>query len=309
MIKQYKHTDFLPLDKIVAQKEQKGHSVSLVIPALNEAATIGSIIAQAKHALMKEAGLVDEIIVMDGDSSDNTADIAAEQGAKVHKASEIFAGHSFPAGKGTALWKSLFVSSGDIIVCVDADITDFSPRFIYGVVAPLLCNEDTMFVKAFYRRWLEVGNAVLEHEGGRVTEILMRPVLDTFYPELSGLFQPLAGEYSFRRNVVEPISFFSGYGVEIGLILDIYAQWGISAFAQVDVDLRRHRNRPVKELGRMAFRIFQAVLKKLEEQNKISLHMPLGKEPACRAGIHEPHIFINEEMPLPPADNFKEEAL
>jgi len=298
MIKQFHHSEFLPLEKIYAKKEKTGISISCVIPTLNEASTVGDIITTTRRELMETLPLLDEIIVMDGDSDDNTVHCAQESGALVYKVNEI-GDTDTPMGKGTALWKSLSVAKGDIIVCIDADIREFDHRFVYGLIAPLLLDSTLVFVKGYYKRPMVVEDVTLDNYGGRVTEILVRPILSAFYPELARLFQPLAGEYSFRKDIISRIPFYSGYSVEIGLVLDLYKQFGLSAIAQVDMDIRCHRNRSVVDLGKMAFGILQILLKKLEKDNKASFPEPFLKNMISLGnnGWEETHI---EEYELPP---------
>lgn len=267
MIKQFHYRDFLPVEELCRKKQDSGTSISLVIPTFNEASTIGDIVSITRRELMNTVPLLDEIIVMDGGSDDGTPQYARESGAEVYDALET-GDQDVPAGKGSALWKSLLVSKGEIIVCIDGDIRDFDIRFVYGLIAPLLYNASLSFVKAFYKRPIVVDDIILHNYGGRVTEILVRPLLSTFYPELARLFQPLAGEYSFRRDMITEVPFSPGYGLEIGLILNIYRKFGITAFSQVDMDIRCHRNRSVADLGKMAFSILHVLLKELEQDNK-----------------------------------------
>jgi glucosyl-3-phosphoglycerate synthase len=221
-------------------------------------------------------GLVDEMVVMDCESRDKTAAKAREAGARVVNINEVLPQRNLPLGKGTALWKSMFVTSGDIIACVDADITNFDSRFVYGIIAPLIHSADISFVKACYERPLDLQDMRADNYGGRVTEILVRPLLAMFYPKLAELIQPLAGEYALRRSLAESIPFFTGYGVEIGHILDIFTRYGLSHFAQVDMGVRRHRNRDSRALGKMAFGILQAILLKMKQQGRISIEQPLS---------------------------------
>jgi glucosyl-3-phosphoglycerate synthase len=295
----YHYNDFLPLSGLVSAKHAKNTLVSVVIPALNEAATIGAIVSAARKDLMETTPLIDEIIVIDGGSTDATAALAAAAGAAVYALDDIPSPDVPVRGKGTALWKSLFVARGDIIVCIDADIANFAPHFIYGLVGPFLQSDSILFVKAWYDRPLTIGNVTYENYGGRVTEILVRPILSAFVPELARIFQPLSGEYAFRKEPMETIRFSSGYGVEIGLIYDMYKQYGLDCFAQVDMDVRRHRNRPVAQLGRMSLGILQTIFRKLEMEHVLTLHTPLSDTmllPGHR-GL-EKHTI--QEIDLPP---------
>jgi glucosyl-3-phosphoglycerate synthase len=173
-------------------------------------------------------------------------------------------------GKGAAIWKSLPKVRGSIVVCIDADIMEFTPRFVYGLVGPLLKNNHMVFSKAFYQRPLKINNALYENYGGRVTEILVRPLLSVFCPELACVFQPLSGEYAFRKDVAMALPFSSGYGVEIGLLFDIYKKYGLGSCAQVDMGVRYHRNRPVYELSQMSFGVLKTILRKFAEYNVLS---------------------------------------
>jgi glucosyl-3-phosphoglycerate synthase len=305
MIRRFSHSEFLPLEGMVGEKQRQGLSITLVIPARNEEATIGAIVSGSRRALMDEVPLVDEIVVIDGGSTDRTSRRASDEGAKVYGIDDTRVGERPPQGKGTALWRSLFVSTGDIIVCIDADIVDFDPRFVYGLIGPLGREPGLCLVKGFYSRPLEAGGVILDNEGGRVTEILVRPFLATFYPELAELIQPLAGECGFRRDAIETVPFFSGYGVEIGLVLDVYRARGLSCFAQVDMGTRRHRNRSVRELGKMAFGILQAMLKKLEQHKGVCFETPLRTamiSPGQECGYENTVI---EEIELPCVADFR----
>jgi glucosyl-3-phosphoglycerate synthase len=169
-------------------------------------------------------------------------------------------------GKGEALWKSLLVTRGDIIVWIDTDIVNIHPRFVYGILGPMLINPQIQFVKGFYRRPLKVGRKMQAGGGGRVTELTARPLLNLFYPELSGVIQPLSGEYAGRREALERAVFFSGYGVETGLLIDIYERYGLNAIAQVDLLERIHHNQHLEALSKMSFAIIQTVMRKLESR-------------------------------------------
>jgi glucosyl-3-phosphoglycerate synthase len=301
----YHCSDFFPLAECVKKKVSAKMSISVVIPTHNEVATIGRIVETAKKKLMEETPLVDEIIVMDGDSNDGTSQAALNAGAKVLQVDDVYADGMPVYGKGAAIWKSLFTASGDIIVCIDADILNFGPHFIYGLIGPFLENKEILFAKAYYNRPLKLGGSVHENYGGRVTEILVRPLLSAFVPELAKLFQPLSGEYAFLRKPVESIPFSSGYGVEIGLIFDLYKKYGLHRFAQVDMGTRYHRNRPVNELGKMAFGIIQTMLRKLEREGALTVNVPFGdkmfspmsgavEETVVREIELPPKAFVNE---------------
>jgi glucosyl-3-phosphoglycerate synthase len=207
---------------------------------------------------------LDEIAVIDSGSSDETREVAASFGADVYLAEDILPEEGDKKGKGENLWKAIYQLKGDIIVYVDADIKNIHPRFVYGLVGPLIYNDKTQYVKAFYDRPLAFSQGVRPSGGGRVTEILVRPLFSMFFPELSAVMQPLSGEYAVRRGVLEQIAFPIGYGVETAHLLDVYHRWGMEAFAQTDLDQRIHRNQTTIALGRMSFGILQTFLTRLE---------------------------------------------
>ena len=261
------HADeFSNLEELMKLKQKQGLTISLALPALNEAETLGKVIHTIKKALMDEVPLLDEIVLIDSDSTDHTRHVAAQYDIPVHIHQELLPGLGARHGKGEALWKSLLVTKGDIIAWIDTDIINIHPRFVYGILGPLLLNRNIQFVKGFYRRPLRVGDKVQAGGGGRVTELTARPLLNLFYPELSGIVQPLSGEYGGRREALEKVAFFSGYGVEIGMLIDIFEQYGLNSIAQVDLLERVHHNQGLEALGKMSFAIIQAVLRKLERR-------------------------------------------
>jgi len=215
---------------------------------------------------MDRLPLLDEIVLMDSNSSDRTRQIARDLGVPVYIHQELLPQYGPRPGKGEALWKSLLVTKGDILVWVDTDIVNIHPRFIYGLLGPLLLDRKNLFVKGFYRRPLRVGNKIQASGGGRVTELTARPLLNLFYPELSGIIQPLSGEYGGRRSLLEQLPFYSGYGVEIGLLIDIYERFGLQGIVQVDLKERVHHNQSLESLSKMSFAIIQAVMHKLEHR-------------------------------------------
>jgi glucosyl-3-phosphoglycerate synthase len=259
------HADeFANLKQLMALKEEQGSTISLAMPALNEEETVGKVITTIKKALMDKVPLLDEIVLIDSDSTDRTRQIAEDLGIPVYIHQHLLPELGARSGKGEALWKSLLVTKGDIIAWIDTDITNIHPRFVYGVIGPLLLNRNIQLVKGFYRRPLRVGDKMQAGGGGRVTELAARPLLNLFYPELSGVVQPLAGEYAGRREALEKATFFSGYGVETGLLIDVFEQFGLRAIAQVDLLERIHRNQGLEALSKMSFAIIQTVLRKLE---------------------------------------------
>jgi glucosyl-3-phosphoglycerate synthase len=215
---------------------------------------------------MDSVPLLDEMILMDSNSSDRTREIAVALGVPVSIHQETLPRYGPRRGKGEALWKSLYTTRGDILVWIDTDIVNIHPRFIYGLLGPLLINPQLQFIKGFYRRPIRVGDRLQAGGGGRVTELSARPLLNLFYPELSGVIQPLSGEYGGRRRALEQMPFSSGYGVEIGLLIDFFEKYGLNAIAQVDLRERVHHNQPLESLSKMSFAIIQTVFRKLEHR-------------------------------------------
>jgi nucleotide-binding universal stress UspA family protein len=261
------HADeFQDLDYLLNLKRERGLSISLALPALNEEKMVGNVIQTIKEALVDAAPLLDEIVLIDSNSEDRTREIAQSLGIPVYIHQEILPDYGSRRGKGEALWKSLYCTQGDIVIWLDTDIVNIHPRFAYGLIGPLLLRSDIQFVKGFYRRPLRVGDKIQAGGGGRVTELTARPLLNLFYPELSGVIQPLSGEYGGTRAALEQFSFFSGYGVEIGLLIDMLDKFGLNAIAQVDLQERIHHNQPLEALSKMSFAIIQAVMRKLESR-------------------------------------------
>jgi nucleotide-binding universal stress UspA family protein/glycosyltransferase involved in cell wall biosynthesis len=261
------HADeFEDIKKLMELKEEQGLTISLALPSLNEEETVGKVISVVKKALMDDFPLLDEIILIDSNSNDRTRDIALELDVPVHIHQHTLPAYGERLGKGEALWKSLYITQGDIIVWIDTDITNIHPRFVYGLLGPMLINPQIQFIKGYYRRPIKVGNKIQAGGGGRVTELTARPLLNLFYPELSGVVQPLSGEYGGRRKALEQLPFFSGYGVEIGLLIDVFEKFGLRSIAQVDLQERIHRNQDLSALSKMSFAIIQAVIKKLERR-------------------------------------------
>jgi glucosyl-3-phosphoglycerate synthase len=299
----FHHSRFQDLPALVRAKEAGGHTVSVCIPTLNEGTTIGPILRRIREDLMDAVPLVDELAIMDSASEDDTAKVARESGADVYQDRDVLPHLEPLGGKGEALWKSLFVMKGDLIAWCDADIENFDPPFITGVLGPLLTDPDIGYVKAFYERPVKSGGQLVPGEGGRVTELVARPLLNTFWPELAPLVQPLSGEYAGRRTLLEQVPFFSGYGVEIGLVIDVAERFGLEAMAQVDLGNRIHRNREVRELSRMAFAIFHVVLQRLQSTGRVDLNTELGRtlfqfvRPDGKLTVQTQPIEIGERPP------------
>ena len=256
----YHHSKFRDLRALVEAKEAAGLRISLCIPTLNEEQTIGKEIVIFRSELMQRYPLLDEIAVIDSGSTDNTLAVAAGFGADTYLAEDILSDLPAKRGKGENLWKAIYQLSGDVIVYIDADIKNIHPRFVYGLLGPLIHRPEVQYVKAFYDRPLAFGQGVRPSGGGRVTEILIRPLFSLYFPELTAIIQPLSGEYAVRREVLERVPFPIGYGVETSHLMDVYSLYDLSAFAQTDLDQRVHRNQPTRSLGKMAFGILQSFL-------------------------------------------------
>jgi glucosyl-3-phosphoglycerate synthase len=296
--------EFADLERLVALKEEQGLTISLGLPALNEEETIGEVIRVLKDALMDRYPLLDEMVLVDSDSTDRTREIAASLGIPVVRHPQVLPQYGSYRGKGEALWKSLYVLRGDIVVWVDTDIKNMHPKFVYGLVGPLLREDRIAFVKGYYRRPLLVGDRLYETGGGRVTELVARPLLNLFFPELSGLIQPLAGEYAGRREVLEQIPFFTGYGVEMGMLIDLLNRFGLRAIGQVDLEQRIHRNQSLASLSLMAYQIVQVVLRRMEDRiqvpilPEVSRTMKLIRWEEGSLGLEEREITEFERPPM-----------
>lgn len=269
--------EFADLERLIALKEERGLTISLGLPALNEEDTVGKVIQTIKTALMEQMPLLDEMVLIDSGSVDYTREIAADMGIPVYIHQDILPERGAYLGKGEALWKSLYVLHGDIVAWIDTDITNIHPRFVYGILGPLLRDRRVQYVKGFYRRPLRQGDKLIAGGGGRVTELTARPLINLFFPGLSGLIQPLSGEYAGRRQALEQLPFFTGYGVETGLLIDTLETFGLQAIAQVDLLERIHHNQPLPSLSRMSFAIIQVIIGRLEERHRIRLLEEVNK--------------------------------
>jgi nucleotide-binding universal stress UspA family protein len=300
----FHHAEFRDLRRLVALKEKQGVTVSLVLPTLNEAATVGPIVRRARMLLMDAVPLVDELLVIDSASDDATCEIAAREGARVVQHADVLTRYGSYRGKGEALWKSLFESSGDIVVWCDTDVRNWHPRMAYGTLGPLLVEPRIQYVKGYYQRPIVEDGVLREGGGGRVTELVARPLINLFYPDLSGFIQPLAGEYAGRRSLLETIPFFTGYAVEIGHLIDIAERAGLEALGQVDLERRIHRNQELEGLSRMSFVIIQAVMKRLEERRRARLFAEMGstmklpRSGADRLGLEIIELADRERPPM-----------
>jgi nucleotide-binding universal stress UspA family protein len=300
----FHHAEFADLRRLVQLKEKQGLTVSLVLPTLDEEETIGPIVRRAIREMMGRVPLLDEILVIDSASSDRTREIAEAEGARVVQHPDILPRYGSFRGKGEALWKSVFETSGDIIVWADTDVRNWHPRMVYGTLGPLLHEPRLQYVKGYYQRPIVEGGVLKEGGGGRVTELVARPLINLFFPELSGMIQPLAGEYAGRRALLESIPFFTGYAVEIGHLIDAADRTGLEGLGQVDLERRVHRNQELEGLSRMSFVILQAVMKRLEERRKARLFAEIGstmKLPRSgkgRLGLEVIELAAQERPPM-----------
>jgi glucosyl-3-phosphoglycerate synthase len=302
--KTWHHSRFEDIDRLVSLKEQKGLKVSLAFPTLNEELTIGKEILVIRTELMDRYPLIDEIAVIDSSSKDKTRQVAERFGARVIASRTILPKYGSYRGKGENLWKSLYALEGDIIVWVDADISNIAPKFVYSLIGPLLEDDSTAYVKAFYERPLRSSKGISPSGGGRVTEILVRPLFSLFYPELAFLIQPLSGEYAGRRELLEQLPFSVGYGVELGHLIDIFHLAGCEAIAQVDLDMRIHRNQTVASLGKMSYGILHTFLSRAEKYGTAKIlrelgncHIALEREDAIHS-VKKTEISTVERPPM-----------
>jgi glucosyl-3-phosphoglycerate synthase len=272
--------------------------ISVCLPARDEADTVGEIVSDVRRTLVDAAGLVDEILVIDDGSTDETAAVAAKAGARVVAAQELLPATGTRSGKGEALWKSVAASSGDVIVWLDADLVAFDPQFVTGLVGPLLADPELVLVKGFYERPF--------HDqptgGGRVTELVARPVISLWFPELAGIEQPLGGEYAGRRQVLEAVPFAAGYGVDLALLIDVAARWGPERIAQVDLGVRLHRNRPLAELAPQAMAVLVTAAR------RAGIGVPAAVE-LIRSGDVMAHIDVDDRPPLVDVPSYRDRSL
>jgi glucosyl-3-phosphoglycerate synthase len=261
----YHHSRF-SAERIAAERET---SISVCVPARDEAATIGPIVEVL--VALRERGVLDQVAVVDGDSRDGTAEIAARLGAEVHEQSALLPQFGEVRGKGDAMWRALSVLRGDVVCFVDADSEQFGAHFACGLVGPLVLERGVEFVKGFYRRPFRVGDYTAAEGGGRVTELSARPLLQLFYPELAVVQQPLAGEIAARRELLERLPFTTGYGVEMAMLIDAWSAVGIDSIAQVDLDVRQNRHQPLSALGPMASAVLGVVAERMRREGRLEV--------------------------------------
>ncbi len=301
---------FSNVGKLVEAKRKQGITISLGLPTLNVEETVGKIVSMMTRVLVERHPLLDQVAIIDSHSSDRTVEIAERHGAEVCFDDDLLPSMGSAAGKGEALWKSLDALWGDIVIFIDSDIRNIHPRFVYGLIGPLVMNPELKFVKAFYERPLqEKGVVVHETGGGRVTEIMARPALSLFYPHLSGFIQPLSGEYGGRREAFESVPFFTGYAVETGLLVDISAKFGLEAMAQVDLAQRIHTNQPLPALGRMSFAILKAMMMMLDRDKMVSSDGERGEIFNSIAAMGKRYALVPNEIPViqrPPLNEVEE---
>ncbi len=308
--KTFHFSEFRDLKNLVKEKEKKNLTISLCFPTLNEEQTIAKEIIIMKSELMMRYPLLDEIVVIDSGSEDQTVDVALEYGADVYSADDILPDLEKYKGKGENLWKALYVTRGDILVYIDADIKNIHHRFVYALLGPLILNQEIKYAKAFYDRPLTIDRKIKRSTGGgRVTELVVRPLFSLFFPELTQILQPLSGEYAGYRELLDKIPFPIGYGVETSMILDIYDKWGLDVIAQVDIEKRVHRNQDLKALGKMGFVILKTFFQRLEKLGIIENKQEIFNEMIQYNFLKDEYkadIYPFEELERPPMIEIRE---
>jgi len=249
---------------IAAEREL---SVAVCLPAKECAGTVGGIVRALSY--LREAGAIDEVLVIDAGSADGTAGLAAAEGASVRQEAELMAWAGPVLGKGDAMWRALSVLDTDVVCFLDADTENFSAHFACGLIGPLVCEPGVSFVKAFYRRPFIHGEVRIPEGGGRVNHLMARPALALFYPELAAVLQPLAGEVAARRSLLEQLPFVTGYGVEVGMLIDAWQQVGLEGIAQVDLDEHRNRHQPISALAPMAATVLATIAARVQREGRL----------------------------------------
>jgi glucosyl-3-phosphoglycerate synthase len=280
LIRRFHHSEFDARRLL----ERKSEPVTVVLPAREVADTIGEIVERLRGL----DPLIDQVVVVDADSRDGTAEVAAAAGAEVHQESELVPELGPARGKGDAMWRALEVVRGDVVLYLDSDTRDFSPHFATGMLGPLLSHPELSFVKGFFRRpYLRPDGSEAAADGGRVTELTARPLLSALYPELAAFAQPLAGEVAARRSLLERIPYATGYAVETAMLLHARdALGGTDAMAQVDLDVRLNRHQPLSELGPMAYAVLRVVLDRLRAEGRLTGDEALPLQTADGGLVH-----------------------
>jgi glucosyl-3-phosphoglycerate synthase len=312
IVRTYHHRHF-DLDRLVEAK--RGRQISVCLPARNEEPTVGRVVGTIRRELVERRPLVDEVLVIDDGSVDGTAAAARAAGARVVRAATVLPEYDSDAaadgGKGAAMWKALYASRGDVLVFCDADVKNFGPRFVTGVVGPLLLEDGLAFVKGFYERPLDGRPG----EGGRVTELVARPLISLLFPQLAAIVQPLAGECAAPRDVLEQVPFVEGYGVDLALVVDVARRYGLGAVAQTDLGVRVHRNRPLEHLAPQAMAVLQAALSRRPAANSASglADAEPGLDPAwspvlLRPGREPLPVIAGERPPMVEVPAYRKSA-
>ena len=258
----YVSNQFADLSQLAAVKRRRGLSVSLILPTLNVAETIGPILSELERL---NGVLLDQLIVVDGRSTDATVSIAESAGVELYQQDELRPEFGPARGKGDAMWRALGRAEGDIVAFADADTRDFDAGAVAATLGPLLVDPEVLFSKAAYRRPFATSTGVTPEGGGRVTELTAKPLFNLFFPLLTGFAQPLAGEFAATRDLLRSVPFFTGYGVETGLLIDTLRRVGLAAMAQVDVGTRQNRHQPLADLSRMSYAVLRTVLTRLDD--------------------------------------------
>jgi len=310
--KNFHHSQFEDIPRLVREKRSQGLSISVGFPTYNEETTIGDEIRIIKDNLMDRHALIDEIAVIDSGSIDKTVEVARKAGADVYLSNQYLSDHGHMPGKGDNLWKSLYLLKGDVIIWLDADIKNIHPKFVYGLVGPMLLFPEVRFVKAYYERPLLRPGEEDEFGGGRVTEILVRPLFSAFFPELAQLYQPCSGECAGRRELLESLPFAAGYGIETGMLIDIASRYGRDVIAQVNLDKRIHRNQSTTALGKMGFEIIHAFIARLEALERAEFSEALYSDYhklICSPSIYKLEgvdVQLNERPPMCTIPEYRE---
>jgi glucosyl-3-phosphoglycerate synthase len=287
------HHSRFPAERLAAERTS---TVSVCVPAREEAATIGKIVRDLVG--LRERGVIDQVVVVDAASEDGTGRIAAEEGAEVHIQSELLASYGPCNGKGDAMWRALTVLTGDVVLYVDADSQDFGPHFACGMLGPLLLDEQIHYVKAFYRRPFKLDSVCAPEGGGRVTELTARPLLNLFYPELATFAQPLAGEIAARRALFERLPWSTGYTVEIAQLIDAWAEVRLWGMAQVDLDVRQNRHQSLRDLGPMAYAVLLGVTERLVREGRLTVEQRDAFLAPGPSGLEERRVELVERPPI-----------